>query len=90
MEEYIARSDVVISLVPQTLHVPVAKACIKYGKNCVTASYLSPEMKNLHEKAQQAGITIVNEQGLDPGLDHMSALKMIREVKKISNVFVFF
>ncbi|CAG8578460.1 4679_t:CDS:2, partial [Scutellospora calospora] len=74
-------SDVVVSLIPANLHHIVAKVCVKHKKNMVTASYISPEMKLLHKSAEQAGIIILNEIGVDPGIDHLSAMKIIDEVK---------
>jgi len=78
----VAKSDLVVSLLPATIHPDVAKLCINQGKNMVTASYVSPAMKELNEAAVKAGITIMNEVGLDPGIDHMSALKIIHEVQQ--------
>ncbi len=74
--------DIVISMLPAHMHLPVAMECLKSKKNLVTASYVSPEMNALHEKAVQAGILLMNECGLDPGLDHMSAMMVFDEVKK--------
>eukprot|EP01098_Paradermamoeba_levis_P010978 TRINITY_DN464_c0_g1_i1.p1 TRINITY_DN464_c0_g1~~TRINITY_DN464_c0_g1_i1.p1 ORF type:complete len:793 (-),score=261.03 TRINITY_DN464_c0_g1_i1:672-2990(-) len=80
LSDLIRMSDIVISLVPATLHAPIAKQCIKHKKHLVTASYVSPDMQALDQDAQKAGITILNEMGLDPGLDHLSAMKIIQEV----------
>ena len=74
-------SDVVVSLLPAPMHVPVAMECIVHGKHLVTASYESDEMRTLNERAKQANIMILNEVGLDPGLDHMSAMKIIDQIK---------
>ena len=63
------------------LHVPVAKLCIDLKRPLVTASYISPEMQALHSAAQSAGVLLLNEIGLDPGLDHLTAMKMIREAR---------
>jgi len=75
-------ADVVLSLLPATMHVPIARCCIEYGKPLVTASYVSEEMKSLHEDAVQANIPILCEMGLDPGMDHMSAMKVIDEIHR--------
>ncbi|CAB9498671.1 Alpha-aminoadipic semialdehyde synthase, mitochondrial [Seminavis robusta] len=72
--------DVVISLLPATMHPAVAEECIRQKANLVTASYESPAMKEMNERAKDAGITILNEVGLDPGLDHMSAMKIIDDI----------
>lgn len=69
------------SLLPAGLHIEVAKACIKLGKNLVTTSYISEALQAKHQDAVDAGVTILNECGLDPGLDHLSAKKMIDSVK---------
>ncbi|KAI5730779.1 hypothetical protein M8J76_017292 [Diaphorina citri] len=70
-------ADLVVSLLPYNLHHHVAEFCIQHGKNLVTASYLSPEMMALHERAASAGITVLNEVGLDPGIDHLLAMECI-------------
>lgn len=77
----ILQHDVVISLIPATMHVPIAKLAIAHKRNMVTASYTSPEMAALHQQAAAAGITILNECGLDPGIDHMAAMKLIHEAQ---------
>ncbi|CAJ0857661.1 5576_t:CDS:10 [Entrophospora sp. SA101] len=77
----VERSDVVVSFIPAPLHPIVAEQCILHGKHMITASYISPEMKALDERAKQANITILNEIGVDPGIDHLSAMKVIDEVR---------
>ncbi len=69
--------DVVISMLPHGFHTEVARICLEYRKPLVTTSYVSPEMKALHEEAQQKGVLLLNEIGLDPGIDHMSAMRTI-------------
>ena len=73
--------DIVISMLPPTQHIPVAKACLKYKKNMVTTSYLNPEMLALDKDAKEQNIIILNEIGEDPGIDHMGAKRMIDEIK---------
>lgn len=80
-EELVSKSDLVISMLPATMHVPVAKACIKFGKHLITASYVSAEMAALDEEAREKGIVLLNEMGLDPGIDHMSAMQVINKIK---------
>lgn len=80
MDDLIKDADIVISLLPYSLHPKVAEQCIKHKKHMVTASYLSPHMKELHEAAVEAGITIVNEVGLDPGIDHLLAMECFDDV----------
>ena len=77
LDSLVKDHDLVVSLLPYTYHVKVARCAIKYKKNMLTASYVSPEMKLLDEEAKNAGIIILNELGLDPGIDHMSAMKII-------------
>ncbi|PKC09641.1 alpha-aminoadipic semialdehyde synthase [Rhizophagus irregularis] len=81
LSKLVQGADVVVSLLPAPLHPIVAEMCITHRKNMVTASYISSEMKALDERAKQAGITILNEIGVDPGIDHLSAMKIIDEVK---------
>nr|XP_012573376.1 alpha-aminoadipic semialdehyde synthase isoform X2 [Cicer arietinum] len=75
----ISQVDVVISLLPASCHINVANACIELKKHLVTASYVDSSMSMLDDKAKDAGITILGEMGLDPGIDHMMAMKMINQ-----------
>jgi saccharopine dehydrogenase-like NADP-dependent oxidoreductase len=79
----IAHADLVISMLPAIYHVEVAKDCIEVRTNLITPSYISPEMRALNEEAREAGIVIMNEIGVDPGIDHMSAMKVIDHIKAI-------
>ncbi|KAG0160044.1 hypothetical protein PDIDSM_7571 [Penicillium digitatum] len=74
------QADVVISLIPYTFHATVIKSAIRTKTNVVTTSYVSPAMLELDEQCREAGITVMNEIGLDPGLDHLYAVKTIHEV----------
>ena len=76
----VQNADIVISMLPARFHVEVAKDCVKYGKHMVTASYISPEMKALDTEAKEKGLVFMNEIGLDPGLDHMSAMQVIDRI----------
>lgn len=78
---YIQTADLVISMLPAIYHVGVAQDCIALGKHLITPSYISAEMKALDAKAKEAGIIIMNEIGVDPGIDHMSAMKIIHEIQ---------
>lgn len=82
-EKCIASADLVVSLLPAFLHPVVAKDCVRLKKHFVSASYVGDEMRALHQDAVDAGIILLNEIGLDPGIDHMSAMKMIDEVKHL-------
>lgn len=80
LDQLVKGHDLSVSLLPYAYHVMVAKKCIKHKKNMVTTSYVKPEMKALNEEAKNAGILILNEIGLDPGIDHMSAMRIIDNV----------
>ncbi len=82
LKKEIADSDLVISMVPYGFHPKVAKYCIDFGKHMVTTSYVSEVMQNLDEQAKKANILILNEVGLDPGIDHMEAMRIIHEVEE--------
>lgn len=73
----IKESTVVVSMLPAHMHVPVAEDCIATGAHLVTASYISDEMKALDEDAKKAGVVLINEIGVDPGIDHLSAMQLI-------------
>ncbi|MED6223756.1 hypothetical protein PIB30_077175 [Stylosanthes scabra] len=79
LHKYVSQVDVVISLLPVSCHIIVANACIELKKHLVTASYVDSSMSMLNDKAKDAGITILGEMGLDPGIDHMMAMKMIND-----------
>lgn len=82
LESLIKQADVVVSLLPYTYHVKVAKLCIKHKKHLVTTSYVSDEMKQLDKEAKQVGVLLLNECGLDPGIDHMSAMRVIHHIEE--------
>ena len=77
LDRMILEHDLTVSLLPWAHHVMVAKYCIKHKKNMVTTSYVKPDMEALDEECKKAGIIILNELGLDPGIDHMSAMRII-------------
>ncbi|PON49418.1 Hopanoid-associated sugar epimerase [Parasponia andersonii] len=79
LRKYISQVEVVISLLPPICHVIVANACLELRRHLVTASYVDHSVSMLDEKAKNAGITILGEMGLDPGIDHMMAMKMISQ-----------
>lgn len=80
-EKNIHAADIVISMLPAHMHLLVAKDCVRLKKNMVTASYVSDEMKALDAAAKNAGVLLLNEIGVDPGIDHMSAMKIIDDIK---------
>ena len=87
---YIAQADLVISMLPAAHHVDVAKDCIALQKHLVTPSYISAEMRALHDQAKAAGIVILNEIGVDPGIDHMSAMRLLDQIKEDGGVLESF
>jgi saccharopine dehydrogenase-like NADP-dependent oxidoreductase len=82
LDRMVAEHDLTVSILPYVFHVMVARYCLKHAKNMVTTSYVKPEMKALHEEALQKGVILLNECGLDPGIDHMSAMRIIDKVHK--------
>ncbi|MBN2358213.1 MAG: saccharopine dehydrogenase NADP-binding domain-containing protein [Deltaproteobacteria bacterium] len=81
LEAAIKDCDVAISLLPWIHHLAVAKLCIKHRKHLVTTSYVSPAMKELDSQVREADLLFLNEIGVDPGIDHMSAQQIIDQVK---------
>ncbi|MBC5993302.1 saccharopine dehydrogenase family protein [Pontibacter cellulosilyticus] len=79
--EEVGKADLVISLLPAVFHIQVAKECLVQEKNLITASYVTPEFLELHQEAQEKNLTILMESGLDPGIDHMSAMQIIRRIQ---------
>ena len=77
----VADSDIVISMLPARFHLEIAKDCIEFEKNLVTASYVSKELMSLDEEVKSKGLIFMNEIGVDPGLDHMSAMQIIDGIK---------
>jgi saccharopine dehydrogenase-like NADP-dependent oxidoreductase len=89
-EEQIQKADLVISMLPARFHVDVAKDCIAFGKHMVTASYISDEMRALDGEAKKKGLVFMNEIGLDPGIDHMSAMQVIDRIKDAGGKMLLF
>jgi len=86
----IERSDIVISMLPAHMHIEVARDCITYKKHMVTASYVSDAMQELDEAAKENNLVFMNEIGLDPGIDHMSAMKVIDEIRDKGGKMILF
>lgn len=80
-EKYIRKADIVISLLPPFLHILVAKDCLKYRKNLLTASYVDQDIRLLEPEIKKNNLLFLYEMGLDPGIDHMSAMKLIDEIR---------
>lgn len=81
-ENEINTADVVISMLPWKFHIDVAKICIKFKKDLITPSYISADILALNEEAKKAGVLIMNELGVDPGIDHMSSMKLIHNIEE--------
>lgn len=88
--EEIKGATIVISLLPARMHHMVAEACVEIGRNMVTASYLSPAIKVLDRAARKKGVILMNECGVDPGIDHMSAMQMIARIREESGELLAF
>ena len=83
-------ADIVISLLPVHLHILIAKTCLELKRNLLTASYVSDEMKLLNNKVKKKGLIFLNEIGLDPGIDHMSAKKIIDRIQADNKEIISF
>ncbi|KAI0382193.1 Apo Saccharopine reductase [Hypomontagnella monticulosa] len=90
LDAEVAKNDLVISLIPYTFHATVIKSAIRQKKHVVTTSYVSPAMLELDRQCKDAGITVMNEIGLDPGIDHLYAIKTISEVHEAGGKILSF
>ncbi|VAW19418.1 Saccharopine dehydrogenase [NADP, L-glutamate-forming], partial [hydrothermal vent metagenome] len=86
----IKHADIVISMLPAHLHLNIAKDCLAFEKNMVTASYISKEMKELNDEAVEKNLIFMNEIGLDPGIDHMSAMQVIDAIREKGGKMLLF
>ncbi len=86
----IQNADIVVSMLPARFHIEVAKDCVTYNKSMVTASYISNEMRTLDESVKSKGLVFMNEMGLDPGIDHMSAMKVLDEIREKGGKMLLF
>jgi saccharopine dehydrogenase-like NADP-dependent oxidoreductase len=77
-------ADIVISLMPPTLHIHLAKDCLEFKKNLITSSYISDEIKAMDKEVKEAGLMFMCEMGLDPGIDHMTANKIIHSIHRVA------
>ncbi|AFU68011.1 saccharopine dehydrogenase NADP-dependent (L-glutamate-forming) [Psychroflexus torquis ATCC 700755] len=89
-QEAIQSADIVISMLPARFHMEVAKDCVKFNKNMVTASYVSKEMEALDAEVKEKGLTFMNEIGVDPGIDHMSAMQVIDRIRSQGGKMLLF
>jgi len=81
LEKHLKKGDIVVSMLPGDWHVPLAKLCLKCHSHFVSSSYISPEMRELHNLAFESGLCLVNEVGLDPGIDHLMAHTLIEDYR---------
>ncbi len=88
--EAIKNADIVVSMLPTRFHIEVAKACITHNKHMVTASYVSPEMQALDGEARTKGLVFMNEIGVDPGIDHMSAMQVLNSIREKGGEIILF
>ncbi len=89
-EPLVKQADIVVSLMPPHLHIHLAKDCLKYKKNLITSSYISPEMKEMDEAVKEAGLMFMCEMGLDPGIDHMTASQIMHSIQRVASVITSF
>ena len=89
-EQAVQNADIVVSMLPARFHVEVAKDCLTFGKHLVTASYVSEEMKTLDAQAKAKKLVFLNEIGLDPGIDHMSAMQVIDRIRESGGKMLLF
>ncbi len=85
VEKIVSESDIVVSMMPARFHQSIAENCVKHKKNMLSASYVSKEMQSLNDAAKEAGIGLFNELGVDPGIDHMSAMRIIDNLRANGN-----
>lgn len=81
VEQVVKHADIVVSMLPAFMHVPVAELCVHYRKHMVTASYASPEMKAMDKLAKDHDVALINEVGVDPGIDHMSTMSLLNTLR---------
>ncbi|NJB71147.1 saccharopine dehydrogenase-like NADP-dependent oxidoreductase [Saonia flava] len=86
----IKQADIVVSMLPPRLHIKVAKDCIAHSKHLVTASYVSDELKELDPSVKEKGLVFMNEIGVDPGIDHMSAMEILDDIREKEGKIILF
>ena len=86
----VQRADIVVSLMPAHLHIHLAKDCLQYKKNLITSSYISEEMKEMDKAVKAEGLMFMCEMGLDPGIDHMTANKIIHAIQRVVGSIISF
>ncbi len=86
----VQQSDIVVSMLPASMHLEIARDCLEFRKNLVTASYVSDGMRKLDAEVREKGLVFMNEIGLDPGIDHMSAMEVIDRIKASGGKMLLF
>jgi len=86
----IQNADIVVSMLPPRYHIEIAKDCISYNKNMTTASYITKEMEDLDKSVKTKGLIFMNEIGVDPGIDHMSAIQVIDRIRDKGGKIILF
>ncbi len=89
-EALVKRADIVLSLMPPHLHILLAHECLEHKKNLITSSYISDEMRSMDAAVKEAGLMFMCEMGLDPGIDHMTASKIINSIHKVAGRIIAF
>lgn len=89
-QDIVKKADIVISMLPARFHLEIARDCIEFGKNLVTASYISKELLAMDQEVKEKGLIFMNEIGLDPGIDHMSAMQVIDTIKGKGGKMILF
>ncbi len=89
-QKAIQQADLVISMLPASMHMDVANDCLQFKKHMVTASYISPAMQALNKDVTKKGLVFMNEIGLDPGIDHMSAMQVIDRIREKGGKMLLF
>lgn len=89
-EQAIRDAQLIISMLPAYLHIKIAENCLKLGKNLITASYSNEAMNALDEEVKKKGLIFLNEMGLDPGINHMSAMRFINKIKALGGNMLLF
>ncbi|WP_375325625.1 saccharopine dehydrogenase family protein [Flagellimonas sp. GZD32] len=89
-KKVISEASIVVSMLPASLHIKVAEDCLQYKKHLITASYVSKELKALNTEVKKNGLVFMNEIGLDPGIDHMSAMEVIDRIRDAGGKMILF
>lgn len=88
--EAVSQASIVISMLPASMHIQVARDCLELKKHLVTASYISPELETLDLQVKKSGLVFMNEIGLDPGIDHMSAMEVLDRIRESGGKMLLF